>query len=38
MTNYFTIGVKRRKIIIVNTNYLKLSNSISENGLSMRKI
>lgn len=37
-TNYFTIGVKRRKIIIVNTNYLKLSNSISENGLSMRKI
>ena len=37
-TNYFTIGVKRRKIIIVKTNYLKLSNSISENGLSMRKI
>ena len=36
-TNYFTIGVKRRKINIVNTNYLILSNSISENGLSMRK-
>lgn len=37
-TNYFTIGVKRRKIIIVITNYLKISNSILKNGLSMRKI
>ena len=37
-TNYFTIGVKRRKIIIVIASYLKISNSILKNGLSMRKI